>query len=149
MCEAVVVLPPDVRRQQVIQGRDRPPPRQFQAHFQPLRMLGEHGVDDADERLVAIEQAVPTGEQIALQPAFALMLAQHLHDAAFGCEKDVIRHRLRFPLPVGHFEDGFETIRDCLVGSEDPEVARSLVQFQHVAQERAEHMHIAGLDGGG
>ena len=147
--EAVVVLPPDVGGQQVVQRGDLPPPRQFQAHLQPLGVLGEHRVDDADERLVAVEQPVPPGQQVPLQPTFALVLAEHLHDAAAGREEFIIRHRLGFPLPIGDLEDGFQPIGDRLVGTEDPEVPRILVQLDHVAKERAQHVHIAGLDGGG
>ena len=69
-------------RQQVVERGDRPPPGDVVAHLQPLGVLVEHRVDDVDERLVAGEEAVPAGQQIALQPALALVLAEHLHDAA-------------------------------------------------------------------
>ena len=39
-----------------------------------------------DERLVAVEQPVATGEQIALEPSLALVLRQHLHDPPVGGE---------------------------------------------------------------
>ena len=64
-------------------------------------------------------------------------------------EEHIILHRLGFPLPIGDFEDGFQAIGDRLVGTEDPEVPRILVQLDHVAKEPAEHVHVAGLDGGG
>ena len=51
-------------------------------HLQPLRVLVEHRVDDVDEGLVAVEHAVAAGEQVALQPALALVLGEHLHDPA-------------------------------------------------------------------
>ena len=86
MAEAVVVLPPDVARQQVIQRGDRPPPGNVIAHLQPFGVLVEHRVDDVDERLVAGEEAVPAGQQIAFEPALALVLAEHLHDPAVGGE---------------------------------------------------------------
>jgi hypothetical protein len=72
--EAVVILLPDVRGQQVVQRRDRPAPRQLFGDLQPLGVLVEHRVDDVDERLVAVEQAVAAGQQIPLQPALALVL---------------------------------------------------------------------------
>ena len=50
--EAVVVLPPDVRGEQVVQRGDRPPPRDAVGRLQPLGVLVEHRVDDVDERLV-------------------------------------------------------------------------------------------------
>ena len=66
-----------------------------------------------------------------------------------GREELIILHRPGFPLPIGDFEDGFQAIGDRLVGTEDPEVPRILVQLDHVAKERAQHVHVAGLDGGG
>ena len=52
-------------------------------------------------------------------------------------------------MPIGDFEGGFEAIGDRLVGTEKSEIARLLVQLDHVAQERAQHVHIAGNGGGG
>ena len=82
MAEAVVILPPHQRTEQIIQRRNRPPPRNVPRHLQPFRVLVEHRIHDVNERLVAGKEAVPAGEQIAFQPAFALMLAQHLHHPA-------------------------------------------------------------------
>ena len=48
-----------------------------------------------NEGFVAIEQPVPAGQQVALEPALALMLAQHLHDPPGGREKFVVRRPLR------------------------------------------------------
>ena len=90
MREAVVILPPDVAREQVVQRGDRPPPRQPARHLQPLRVLVEHRVDDVDERFVGVEQAVPAGQQIAFEPALALMLAEHFHHAAVRREPLVV-----------------------------------------------------------
>ena len=59
VAEAVVVLPPDVRAEEVVERGDRPPPGDVVAHLQPLGVLVEHRVDDVDERLVAREEAVP------------------------------------------------------------------------------------------
>ena len=49
-------------------------------------MLVEHRVDDVDEGLVAVEEAVAAAEQIALQPALAEVLGEDLHDATVGSE---------------------------------------------------------------
>ena len=49
-------------------------------------MLVEHGVDDVDEGLVGGEEAVAAGEDVAFEPAFEGVLAEHLHDAAVGGE---------------------------------------------------------------
>ena len=53
MAEAVVILPPDVARQQIIQRADGPPSRNVIADLQPLGVLVEHRVDDVNERFVA------------------------------------------------------------------------------------------------
>src|SRR5205085_7998007 len=80
MAEAIVILPPDMARQQIVQRADGPPPRNVIAYLQPFGVLVEHRVDDVDERLIAGEEAVPPGQQVALQPTLALVLAEHLHD---------------------------------------------------------------------
>src|SRR6185436_21035803 len=72
VAEAVVILSPDMARQQVVQRTDWTPPRNVTAHFQPFGVLVEHRIDDVDESLIAGEESVPTGEQIALEPALAL-----------------------------------------------------------------------------
>ena len=56
-----------------------------------------------DERLVAVEQAVPPGEQVALEPALALVLAEHLQHAAGAGQVlvDVGAEELGVPLLVG------------------------------------------------
>ena len=53
--EAVVILAPHVGRQQVVQRRKRQPPRDLVRDLEPLGVLVEHGVDDMDEGLVAVE----------------------------------------------------------------------------------------------
>ena len=82
VAEAVVVLPPDQRGEQVVQRGDRAPPGDAAGDLQPLGVLVEHRVDDVDERLVAVEQAVPPGQQVALEPPLAHVLGQHLHHPA-------------------------------------------------------------------
>src|SRR5436190_2152865 len=45
VAEAVVVLPPDVRRQEIVERGDGTPPRDVPRGLQPLRVLVEHRVD--------------------------------------------------------------------------------------------------------
>ena len=71
-----MVLAPDVGGEQVVERRDRPAPGDLARHLQPLGVLVEHRVDDVDERLVAVEQAVSAGQQVALEPALAVVLAR-------------------------------------------------------------------------
>ena len=148
--EAVMVLLPDMGGEQVVQRRDLAPPGQLVGHLQPLGMLAEHGVDDADEGFVAVEQAVPPGQQVAFQPALTLMLAQHgIEHAAIGRQELVLGHLARIPLPACHLEHGVEHVGERLVRAEDAEVARGLVQRRDVAQEPAEHPRVLGGDGAG
>ena len=68
--EAVVVLAPHVRAEQVVEAR-RPGGRQLDVAggLEPLRVLVEHRVDEVDERLVAAEETVPPGEQCSPRPS--------------------------------------------------------------------------------
>ncbi len=104
MAEAVVILPPDVGRQQIIQGRDRPAPRHRRRFLQPLGVLVEHRIDDVDEGFVATEKSMAAGQQIAFEPAFAHMLAEHFEDAAGGRNVIVEWKRLGHRFAVGDFE---------------------------------------------
>ena len=141
--EAVVILAPDMRGQQVVQRGDLSPPRQVRGDFQPFGVLVEHRIDDVDERLVAIEQSVPPGEQVAFQPAFALVLAEHFHHAPGGREKFVVRHGRGVPLALGRFKKGFQAVGERLVRAKDPEIPLLAVQLRHIAQETPEHMRVA------
>ena len=80
--EAVVVLPPDQRTEQVVELSDGLAPGNLARGLEPLGVLVHHRVDDVDEGLVAGEEAVAAGEQIALEPALAHVLAEHFHHAA-------------------------------------------------------------------
>jgi len=66
-------------------------------HLEPFGVLVEHRVDDVDERLVAREEAVTAGEQVALQPALTLVLAEHLHDSAVARQVVVGGEQVRLP----------------------------------------------------
>src|SRR5260370_27380563 len=67
-------------------------------------MLVEQGVDGVDERLVAVEQAVAPGEQIAFEPPLASVFAEDFHDAPVGRQVIVVGYRFRHPCAVGGFE---------------------------------------------
>ena len=82
MGEAVVVLPPHVRCQQIIQRRDRTPPLNVCVYLQPLGMLIEHRIHDVNESLVAGKETVTAGKQISFEPALAHVLAQDFDHAA-------------------------------------------------------------------
>ena len=136
--ETVVVLPPDVRGEQVVERGDWPPPGKPVRHLQPLRVLVEHRVDDVNESLVAVEQAMSPGEQVALQPALAEVLAQNLHHAAIRREMIVSRQDLGEPIAIGDIEHGAEPVRCGFIRAHQPEVVR--VVADDVAEERPEHL---------
>ena len=80
VAEPVVVLAPDVAGEQVVERGEPGAPVELGGHLEPLGVLVDHRVDDVDERLVAAEQPVTTGEQVALEPALAGVLGEDLHD---------------------------------------------------------------------
>ena len=98
--EAIVILLPDMRRQEVVQGGDLAPPRQLERDLEPFRMLAEHRIDDANKGLIAVEDAVASRQQISFQPTFALMFAElRIHDAAVG---ERIRRRSTCWRPIAY-----------------------------------------------
>ena len=148
--EAVVVLLPDVGGEQIVQRGDLPPPGQFQGDLQPLGVLAEHRVDDANECLIAVEEPVPPGQQISFQPALALVLAEHrVQHATGGREEFVILYFAGLPLTVGDFKDRAQEIRERLIGTEDAEITLILIQRGHVAEEVTQHEGILSFHGAG
>src|SRR5450759_2346182 len=145
--ETVVVLAPHVRGQQDVERGDRPSPGDLVGHLEPLGVLVEHRIDDVDERLVAVEQPVASGQEVALEPALALVLGEHLHDATGRCQVLVDRPYRGVPLLVGHVQDRAQAVRGGLVGSEDPE--RLGVQLDDAAEPLAEHPGGLGHGGAG
>src|SRR5450759_3906705 len=98
-------------------------------------MLIKHRIDDMNERLVAVKQPVSAGEQISLEPTFALMLAQHFYYASVGCKKLIVLFRSCYPLPVSGLKNGIQSIGKCLVRSENPKVSLLAIKFNHISQE--------------
>src|SRR5271165_6141263 len=123
MRESVVILAPDMRGEQVVQRGNLPPPRQVRRDLQLLGVLVEHRIDDVDERLVAVEKAVSTGKQVALEPTLALVFAEHLHYPPRGREKFVVRLSCGVPLALGYFKEGFQTVGERLVRAKNPEIS--------------------------
>jgi hypothetical protein len=66
MRESVMILSPDSRSKKDVERRNLLPPFNFEALLDPLAVLVDHRVNDVDERLVAIEQTVTSGEDVAL-----------------------------------------------------------------------------------
>ena len=86
---------------------------------------------------------MPSGEQVALEPALALVLAEHFHHPPGGREKFVVWFGGRVPLPLGHLEQRFQAVGECLVRAENAEIALLVIQLRHITQETPEHMGVA------
>jgi len=143
MREAVVILLPYVRRKQIVQRSNGEPPRQLLLYFQPLGVLDEHRIDDADEGLVGIEQSVPTGQQVAFQLALALVFAEHgIEDAACRRQKFIVVDHPGVPLTISGHEHCAQEIGQCLVRAENSETALMLIKRDDIAQELVEHEGI-------
>ena len=137
MAEAVVVLAPDMGTEEVVQRGDRPAPRDFIAHLQPLGVLVEHRIDDVDEGFVAGEEAVPAGQQIPFQPALALVLAEHLHHAAVRREVVVLRIDVGHVAAVGNLQHVLPAIGVVFIRTEEAEVLAFQIELHHVAKKLA------------
>src|ERR1700730_16991671 len=122
MREAVVILTPYMGTQKIIERCDLDAPRKPRRHLQPFCMLIEHGVDDVNEGLIAVEEAVPAREEIPFEPPLALMLAQHLHDLSGARQVLIVVRGGRFPLPIGALEHRLETVGHRFIRTEDSEV---------------------------
>ena len=88
---------------------------------------------------------MPAGQQIALEPALALMLAEHFHDPAIGCEMVIPRVGFCHPGTIGDLEDVLPAIGVVFVRAEKSEILCLHVQLHHIAEEPA---HDAGGLGG-
>ena len=77
-----------------------------------------------DERLVAVEQAVPAGQQVALQPALAQVLGQHLHHPAVRGQVVVAGHVSASQARSVASNTALQPVGGGLVGAEQPEVVR-------------------------
>ena len=108
-------------------------------------MLVEHGIDDVNERLVARKEPVTPCEQVPFEPAFALVLAQHFHDAAVRRDVVVAWQDRGGGTPIRHLEHRVPPIRRRFVRAEHPEVVRVLCD--DVANELALNAGGLGVDG--
>src|SRR5580704_8014806 len=124
MGKSIVILAPDMRTQEVVQRRNFSPPLQDRGDLEPLGVLIEHRIDNVNEGFVAIEQPMSSRKQVALEPALALMLAQHFHHLAAARQKLIVRYGLRQPLPVGDLEHRLQSVRQGFVGPEYAKVSR-------------------------
>jgi len=138
MREAVMVLAPDVRGEEIVERGDGAAPANAARHLQPFRVLIEHRVHDVNESFVAGEKSVTSGEEIAFEPALAEMFAENFHHAAIG-RKIFIGVQELFHECLGRdFVDGFEAVGSGFVGSENPEVFVGEVGLHDIAKKFSE-----------
>ena len=100
-------------------------------------MLIEHRVDDVNEGLVTRKETMPSRQQVAFQPALALVLAEDFHHAAVRAELVVFRINLGHVAAVGHLQHVLPPIRVVLVRTEETEVSALHIQLHHVAEKPA------------
>ena len=115
--------------------------------LQPFGVLVEHRVDDVHKRFIRREKAVPSGQQIAFEPALERVLAEHLHDPAVGCQFAAILvfgKILGKPGLLGHLIQRGQPVGGVLVRAEDAEIVR--VVAGDVAQELAQQLGRPDLD---
>ena len=152
MREAVVVLLPDVGGEDIVEGGDIVAPGELIAHLEPLGVLGKHRVDNADEGLVAVKEAVAARQQVTFEEALAEVLGEHgVHHAAVGVKVLVDAIDLLVEAAARDVKHGLQTVGRRLVGREDAEVARLHVELHHIADIGAKDVHVLRLDlaGGG
>ena len=108
----------------------------------------EHAVHDADEGLVAVEEAVAAGEQVALQHALADVLREHgVHDAAVRGEVvvDVAAPR-RSRRGRLSSKTGDRRLEAVSSGPKTRKLRSSALRRVDVADEVAHGGHVLGLD---
>src|SRR5271154_4354005 len=94
-----------MRAEKVIERGNRTTPREAGATRQPFDVLVDHRVNYMDERLIAIEETVATGQEIAFQPPLAEVLRQHLHHSAIRGEMIVANNCFSSPCAISDLED--------------------------------------------
>jgi hypothetical protein len=83
-------LTPHRAGEQDVQRRNGLTPGHLETLLDPLGVLVDHRVDDVNERLVAVEKSMATGEDVAFEPTLHGVLRQHLHDSALRAEVSAI-----------------------------------------------------------
>ena len=126
--EAVVVLPPHGGGDQAIPGGDRGAPGgMVPAALQPFGVLVEHRGNHMGEGLVGVEEAVATGEEVALHHSHQGVLAEHLHHPATAGQLTAIgifREQLFHPHLLALLIDRLQAVGGGFIGAEHPQRIR-------------------------
>src|SRR5262245_26864263 len=105
MGKPVMILPPHVRREQVVEGGNRCAPwNLFRRYLEPLGVLVEHRIHDVDKRFIGGKETVPTGEEISFEPALAGVLAEDFHHPSVWRQVVVLRNRISHPGPIRYLK---------------------------------------------
>ena len=130
--EAVVVLTPNMARQQNVEAADGGTPRNLAlGGLEPLAVLVDHGIDHVHKALVGAPHAGASGEHVSLEEAFALVLGQLLDDLTGAGQQLVVGLVLveaGIPLLLGHLVGGLQAVGRGLVGTKDAEILHVLGQ---------------------
>ena len=130
MRKTVVILSPNVRCEQIIQRRNRSPPRNLPGYFQPFGVLVEHRINDVDKGFVARKKPVPSGQKIAFEPTLTKMFAQNFHHATVVGKMIVGRQNAFRPRSIRRFKNRAQTVRRSFVGTEQAKVFGAVVQTE-------------------
>src|SRR5207247_9577353 len=123
MGKTIVVMPPHVRQGEVIKRCDRSAPGNFLARrLGPFRVLIKHRIYDVDEGLVGREKTVPSGEEIAFEPALTGMLAENFHEPPFRRQMIIAGKRVRHPSVLRDFNKDAKPVRCGLITLDEASV---------------------------
>src|SRR5450759_789440 len=127
MAETVVIVAPARGREQDVERSNWAAPLEIRGFLHPLGVLDRLRRRDHGERFVSRIQAVATGEEVALEPTLAQMLAQDLHHPAI--RRDVIIDVENSPDETSllHLEDVSEPIGIGLVRTKKSKIRGVLV----------------------
>src|ERR1700756_533611 len=98
------------------------------------------------ESLVSRKKAVPSCEQIALEPPLKRVLAKHLHHVSVGRKLGAIsifREIFGHPDFLSGFVYSAQFVRGCLVRTEYPKVIR--IFAEHVAKQATQRRRVLHL----
>ena len=131
-----MVVAPGRRGEQDVEAGHLGAPGEGCGLLEPLAVL--HGLRGTHHRegLVRREEAVPSGERVALQPAVTVVLGEHLHHPPVTRECDIVVGDLLHEGTVGDGEDISEPIAGGLIGTEQAECVG--VRGVEVAQQAAQ-----------
>jgi hypothetical protein len=148
MRKTIVILLPNMRCEQVVEGGYLAAPGELRGNFEPLGMLAEHRIDDTDEGFVAVEEAMAPGQQVPLEPSLALVFTEHgVEDAPAGSQKFIVLYSSSVPLAIRDFKNGAQEIGQGLVGTEKAEITLDLIELGDVSQELTQDLRILRRDG--